>query len=133
MRITTIILGGIMSSVAGVSLACDLPKLAIVPARDQMAGKEAEVRAAAQAYFDAMTAYTTCLQAALTAAGGDAAPDLVKRVYVSRNNIAVKEAEFMMKLYTDTASPFGALSDAAQQATGAPGSTPAAPATPPAN
>jgi hypothetical protein len=40
----------------------------------------------------------------------------------------VKEAEFMMKLYTDAASPFGALSEAAQQATGAP----PAPATPPA-
>ena len=36
-----------------------------------------------------------------TAAGGDEAPDLVKRVLVSRNNTAVAEAEFMMKLFTE--------------------------------
>jgi hypothetical protein len=124
-----------MSSVAGVSLACDLPKLALIPARDQLAGKEAEVRAAAQAYFDAMTAYTTCLQAALVAAGGETAPDLVRRVYVSRNNTAVAEAEFMMKLYTETASPFGVLSEALPGAPAAPGGAPAAapPTAPPAN
>jgi hypothetical protein len=101
MRFTTIISGGILSSVAGVSLACDLPQLAIIPAKDQIAGKEAEIIAAATAYFNAMTAYTACVQAELVTAGGETAPDLVKRVLVSRNNTAVAEAEFMMKLFTD--------------------------------
>jgi hypothetical protein len=133
MRITTsILLGGIMSSIAGVGLACEMPKLAIFPAKDQAAGKEAEIRAFAQAYFDSMNAYAGCIQAALAAAGGDAAPEVVKRVYVLRNNAAAAEAEFMMEHYTDLASPFGALSDAAQNALG--GAAPAAPpATPPAN
>ena len=33
--------------------------------------------------------------------GGEGAPDLVKRILVSRNNTAVAEAEFMMKLFTE--------------------------------
>ena len=130
MRSTTIIAGGIMSSVAGVSLACDMPKLAVFPAKDQLPAKVAELQTSAKTYFDSMTAYSGCIQAALTAAGGDAAPEVVKRVYVLRNNAAAAEAQFMMKLYTDLTSPFGALSDAAQNAT-APGGAP--PATPPAN
>jgi len=126
MRLTTIILGGILSGVAGVSLACELPKLAIIPPKDQIAAKKAEVDAALKAYFDAMTAYGACVQADLQAAGGDAAPDLVKRVLVSRNNTAAAEAQFMMKLYSDATSPFGALSGVVPGA-------PAPPATPAAN
>jgi hypothetical protein len=105
MKLTTIICGGILSSIAGGAMACDLPKLAVIPAKDQVAGKEAQIRAAAATYFTAMQAYTACIQAELTAAGGDAAPDLVKRVLVSRNNTAVAEAEFMMKLFTDNVGP----------------------------
>jgi hypothetical protein len=41
----------------------------------------------------------------LTAAGGDSAPDLIKRILVSRNNTAVAEAEFMMKLFTANVGP----------------------------
>ena len=48
-----------------------------------------------------MQTYTACIQAELAAAGGDAAPELVKRMLVSRNNAAVAEAEFMMKLFTE--------------------------------
>jgi hypothetical protein len=120
MRITTIISSGILSGLAGVSLACELPNLAIIPPKDQIAGKEDAVRVAATAYFEAMKVYTACIQAELTAAGGDAAPTLVKRVLVSRNNTAVAEAEFMMKLYNETVSPFAAL----------PGALPGAPAAP---
>jgi hypothetical protein len=130
MRLTTIVLGGILSSVAGVSLACELPKLAIIPPKDQIAAKKAEVDAAVKTYIDAMTAYTACVQAELQAAGGDAAPDLVKRVLVSRNNTAAAEAQFMMKLYTDATSSFSALSGVVP---GAPAAPAGAPATPPAN
>lgn len=100
MRITTIICGGILASIAGSAMACELPKVAIIPPKAQVAGKEAEIRTAASAYFAAMQAYTACIQAELAGAGGDAAPDLVKRVLVARNNAAVAEAEFMMKLFT---------------------------------
>jgi hypothetical protein len=101
MRITTLIGSGILTGIAGSALACDLPKLAVIPPKDQVAGKETEIRAAASAYFTAMQAYTACIQAELAGAGGDSAPDIVKRVLVARNNAAVAEAEFMMKLFTD--------------------------------
>ena len=105
MRFTTIICGGILSSIAGAALACDLPKPLVIPPKDQVAGKEAEIRAAANVYFQAMQAYSMCVQDELKAAGGDSAPDLIKRVLVSRNNTAVAEAEFMMKLFTDNVGP----------------------------
>jgi hypothetical protein len=101
MRVTTIIGGGLLAAIAGSAMACDLPKLAVIPPKDEVAGKEAEIRAAANTYFTAMQAYTACVQAELESAGGDAAPPLVKRVLVARNNSAVAEAEFMMKLFTD--------------------------------
>lgn len=109
MRITTIICGGILMSIASGALACELPKLVIIPAKNQVAGKEAEIRTAAGAYFTAMQAYTACIQAELAGAGGDAAPDLVKKVLVARNNTAVAEAEFMMKLFTDNVGPIAAV------------------------
>ena len=105
MRFTTILCAGAFCGIAGASLACELPKLAVIPPKDQAAGKEAEVRAVATQYFTEIQSYTNCIQAELTAAGGDAAPDIVKRVLVSRNNTAVAEAEFMMKLVTDSIGP----------------------------
>ena len=105
MRITTIICGGVLASIAGGAMACDLPKLAVIPPKDEVAGKEAELRTAAAAYFTAMRAYTACVQAELQGAGGDSAPALLKRVLVARNNTAVAEAEFMMKLFTDNVGP----------------------------
>jgi len=105
MRITTIICGGLLTGIAGSAMACDLPTLAVIPAKNQIAGKEAEVRAAANAYFVGMQAYTACLQAELVGAGGESAPAVVKAVLVSRNNVAVREAEFMMKLFTENVGP----------------------------
>jgi hypothetical protein len=105
MRLTTIIFSGIFAGIAGSALACELPKIPIIPPEDEVAGKEAELRTAAAAYFAAMQAYTACVQAELAGAGGDSAPDLLKRVYVARNNTAVAEAEFMMKLFTDNVGP----------------------------
>jgi hypothetical protein len=105
MRFKTIISSGLLAGIAGNALACDLPKLAVIPAKEEVAGKEAQIRADANAYFTAMQAYTACVQGELTAAGGDGAPDLLKRVLVSRNNTAVAEAEFMMKLFTENVGP----------------------------
>ena len=105
MRLTTIVLGGIFAGIAGSALACELPKIPIIPPKDEVAGKEAELRTAAAAYFTGMQAYTACVQAELQGAGGDSAPDILKRVLVARNNSAVAEAEFMMKLFTDNVGP----------------------------
>jgi hypothetical protein len=101
MRFTTIIGASLLCGVAGSALACDLPKLPLIPAKDQVAGKEAQIRAAVEGYFASMQLYTTCVKNALTEAGGDAAPDAVKRALVARNNTAVAEAEFVQKLFAD--------------------------------
>jgi hypothetical protein len=116
MRTTAIVCGAILTGIAGNALACELPKLVAIPPKDQMAGKEAEIRAAAGTYFTAIQAYTTCLQAELTAAGGESAPTLVRQVLVARNNAAVAEAQFVMKQFTDN---FGA-GDATQTPAAAP-------------
>ena len=58
MRITTIVCGGILTGIAGSALACELPKIPVIPPKDEVAGKEAAVRTAAAAYFTAMQAYT---------------------------------------------------------------------------
>jgi hypothetical protein len=105
MRFATIISSGLLTGMAGNALACDLPKLAVIPPKEEVAGKEAEIRATANAYFTAMQTYAACVQAELTAAGGESAPPLIKRVLISRNNTAVAEAEFMMKLFTDNVGP----------------------------
>ncbi|HJR71672.1 MAG TPA: hypothetical protein VKA43_16630 [Gammaproteobacteria bacterium] len=105
MRFTTIVSAGLLCGVAGSALACDLPKLAVIPPKDRIVGREAEISTAANNYFTAMQAYAACIQQEITAAGGDSAPDLVKRILVSRNNTAVAEAEFMMKLYETTFGP----------------------------
>jgi hypothetical protein len=109
MRITTLIAGGILTGISASALACDLPKLVVIPPKDQVAGKEDEVRAAAKTYLTAMQAYTACVLAELEGAGGEAAPPLVKRVLVARNNAAAAEMEFVMKLFTDNVGAVDAV------------------------
>lgn len=105
MRWSTMVLAGALSGVASTGYACTLPKLAIIPPKAEVAGKEAAINADANRYFTEMQAYTVCLQAELAAAGGESAPDLLRRILVSRNNTAVAEAEFMMKLFTENVGP----------------------------
>jgi len=84
----SVILAGLSSS----ALACDLPRLAAVP--DPSGLSEQQRRAVQQevaAYFEAMKAYTACLQTDIVAAGGDDAPKY-RAVLVNRNNAAVAEA-----------------------------------------
>jgi len=84
---------------------CELPKLLVIPPEDRIAGRERDLFVAANTYFTAIQAYSACLQAELMAAGGDQAPDLVKRVLVTRGNAAVDEANLMMKLFTQRVRP----------------------------
>jgi hypothetical protein len=105
MKISAIIGGGLLTGIAGNALACDLPKLVVIPPKDQVVGKEAEIRTAANAYFTGMQAYAACIQAELLGAGGEAAPKVVRDILVRRNNDAVAEAEFVMKLFTDNVGP----------------------------
>jgi hypothetical protein len=106
MRLTTIICGGLLSTMAGGSaVACTLPKLPLIPPKEQVAGKEAEISVAMNEYSTGIDAYAACVRAELDAAGGDNAPGIVKRILISRNNTAVAEKEFMIKLYTDNVAP----------------------------
>lgn len=107
MRLTTIICGGLFSAMAGSAVACTLPKLALIPPKDEVAGKESEVAAAMMEYSTGMDAYVGCIRAELDAAGGDNAPALIKSVLVLRNNTAVAEKEFMIKLYTEHVASAG--------------------------
>lgn len=126
MRFTAVVSAGLVIGVAGSALACDLPKLVPIPPKDQVAGKEAEIRLRANTYFTAMQAYAACIQQELAAAGGDAAPDLAKRILVSRNNTAVAEAEFMMKLFETNVGPADPAAAAAPPAAAQPPTGPRA-------
>jgi hypothetical protein len=91
---------GLLSGVASVTLACELPPVVIIPAKENVNGKEAELRAATSDYFQAMRDYTQCVQAELAAAGGDSAPPLTRSLLVQRNNHAVAEAQAVLKVFT---------------------------------
>ena len=105
MRFATIVSAGFALGVASSALACDLPKLVAIPPKDQVPAREVEIRVSASIYFTAMQTYAACIQEELTAAGGESAPDLVKRILISRNNTAVAEAQFMMKLFESNVGP----------------------------
>ena len=96
---------------------CGLPKLFVVPPKDEIAGNGEDIKAAAKTYFEGIAAYSACLQAELSAAGGDTAPSLIKQILIRRNNTAVEEANFMMKRVTDT---FGAAATPAPVASSTP-------------
>ena len=81
---------------------CDLPPLLMIPAKENIRGREKEIRTAAATYFTAMQEYTACVQGRLLAVGGAEAPPSVKSIYVARNNAAVAEAEYVMKLFTNS-------------------------------
>jgi hypothetical protein len=93
----------LLSVGCGVGFACDNPPLVVIPEGASLQGQEQAVQDAAAQYFTAMQAYTDCIKGELEAAGGDDAPSFVKALLVRRNNLAVAEAEAVMKLYNDNA------------------------------
>lgn len=99
---TTNVVGGLLlAAVAFPALACDLPKLPVIPARGQIGDQAPAVTAATSAYFEAMRAYADCIQSAIAAAGGDAAPASFRNVMIDRNNAAVAEAQAVDELYRE--------------------------------
>lgn len=81
------------------ALACDLPKLPVIPAT---VGDQAPVVSeATSVYFEGMRAYAACLETALEAAGGDAAPASIKSVLLARSNAAVEEATAIQNLFQE--------------------------------
>ena len=73
MRFMTILCSGLLCGVAGSAMACEMSTLVAIPAKDQIAGKEDQIRADANSYFTGMQAYVACIQAELTAAASSLA------------------------------------------------------------
>jgi hypothetical protein len=105
-----------MCGTASIGLACDLPPLVMIPEKGAVGDKGPQLQLEVQKYYDAMKTYSACVQAELTAAGGDSAPTLVKAVLVQRNNSAVAEVQVVMKVFQESvggaaAAPPGAAGD----------------------
>ena len=101
MRLTKILCAALLSGVAGPGFACTMPPLVAIPAKDKIGDQAAQIGAEVKTYFDGMTAYTTCVQAELAAAGANP-PPIIKTVLTQRNNAAVAEATAVKKLYDAT-------------------------------
>jgi hypothetical protein len=105
MRLSQLIAATVLSGVAAAGFACELPPLMAVPPKDQAAGQADKLRAEWDSYYQAMSTYTSCVQAELTAAGGDTAPTITKTVLVQRNNSAVAEVSAVKKLLDEALGP----------------------------
>jgi hypothetical protein len=89
-----------LGGVAADALACELPPLVLIPAKEAFEAQREQVNTAAGAYFEGMSVFTKCVKAEYDAAGGDArAPALTKAVLVQRINAAIAEAQNVKKLY----------------------------------
>ena len=99
LRFTNVLCAALLSGVAGPTLACTVPPLVAIPAKEQISAKAAQVGAEVSTYFEAMKTYAACIQQELTAAG-DAQP-AIKALLVQRNNVAVAEAQAVQKLYNE--------------------------------
>ena len=100
-RATNVVGGLLLAAVALPAVACDLPKLPVIPPRDQIGDQAPAVTAATSAYFEGMRAYAECIQSAIAAAGGGAAPASFRNAMIDRNNAAVAEAQAVDKLYRE--------------------------------
>ncbi len=83
--------------------ACELPPLAAIPKKipEDVAPLLLDVRG----YSDSMLEFIACVRAELTAAGGDAAPELQRSVLIWRNNQAVAEHKAVTDLYAARVGP----------------------------
>ena len=100
MYFTRLVVAGALTGLTSAGFACPLPPLVAIPAKDQVAAVEPDVRAATAQYFENVKAFTACVQAELTAAGGDAAPPPLRGALIRRHNAVVAEAETVLKLFT---------------------------------
>ena len=98
MKVSQFVAATVLSGIASVGFACEMPPLMAVPPKDQAAAQADKLRAEWDAYYQAMSAYTSCVQAELAAAGGDTAQTIMKTVLVQRNNSAVAEVSAVKKL-----------------------------------
>jgi hypothetical protein len=100
----------LLMAVAGATGACEIPKLVVIPAKEEAVLKQEAIRLEYNAYGVAMQAYLTCVKAEYDAAGGDKAPELVKSASSLRMKQGTDELNSVKKLYdtnvgTVTVSP----------------------------
>lgn len=107
MRLTCFLWGCAAALGCATANACQLPELAAVP--DKIGGDVASVLLDVRRYSDAMVEYTRCLDAELTAAGGEAAPRDLRSTLVARNNYAVAEHKAVTDLYAERMGPLANL------------------------
>ncbi len=101
MNVTKTIIAGLLVTVAGAAGACEVPKLMVIPKKEEAVGKEDSLRAAFMSYRQSMEGYAQCITAELAAAGGDKAPAPIKAGLVLRNNTAIAEVQAMDKLFNE--------------------------------
>jgi hypothetical protein len=95
---------GLLMSANAAAWACDLPALVAIPA-ERIGDESAQLVVAVQRYVDGIKGYAACIQAELTAAGGDAAPASLRNQLIVRNNTAVAEAEAVLASFAERVAP----------------------------
>jgi hypothetical protein len=105
MNVRHAVVGSLLVVVHFAAAACDLPALVVIPAQEPLGDRSAEVIVATQRYVTAIKEYATCVQAELTAAGGDAAPASLRNQLIGRNNHAIAEAESVLELFRERVAP----------------------------
>lgn len=99
MKSTRIVIAGLLVTVAGAAGACELPKLVVIPAKEEAVGKQEAIRQEYNTYGVGMQAYLNCVKAEYDAAGGDKAPQLIKAASSLRMKQGADELNVVKKLY----------------------------------
>jgi hypothetical protein len=105
MNVRQILFGLLLSSMSAVAAACELPGLTVLPPAGTVDDRSALRIVEMQRYVAGIRQYTACVQAELAAAGGDAAPESLRGVWIRRNNAAVAEAKIVMELFGERVAP----------------------------
>jgi hypothetical protein len=105
MNLRQAVFGFMLLAVHAAAPACDLPALVVIPAAGSLGDRSAEVIVATERYVTAIKEYATCVQAELTAAGGDAAPASLRNQLIGRNNRAIAEAEAVLAQFAERVMP----------------------------
>lgn len=92
-----VLAGLTLSAMSAAAFGCDVPKLVVIPDAENVPGHEQEINDSVSDYMTDMQAYTDCIKRELEAAGGDDAPELLRKLLITRNNAAVAEADVVLK------------------------------------
>jgi len=103
-----VLYGLLLLFINAAAAACERPSLVIIAA-EHIGDDTAQLIAGMQRYVAGTKDYMACVQAELTAAGGDAAPTVLRNVLIRRNNAAVAEAEAVATLFTERVAPLEEL------------------------